>query len=441
MSDKSRPQILSVDDEVNILRALKRTLRKCDADVTTCESPIEALELIKANKYNLIISDMRMPEMQGAELLAQAAKLQPDCKRVLLTGYADLESTIKAINEGGVSSYLSKPWDDERLITVVNDALKVANLERANSSLEALTQQQNEQLRELNNNLEETVEKRTAELANTSDMLQQAVNDITDSYRTMVTLLSDVVGLRDKVGSDANPDRLALSLAIADHLEMDEETKLTLEQAVLLHRIGRATTMPDALLAKPYVALQADERKIFDQHPVHAEAVLMAVPQLNDAAKLIRHQHERWDGKGFPDALLREAAPMGARILAIVRDYFDLMAGLYDRVRLSDSDARDFIEQHAGSRYDPELVTAFLQVVVNFSSGNGTSDAVPLQSIHLRPGMELARDLKTASGVMLLPKGSSLNETVIGKIVNLFSDADTSPAIYVTRASVFEDVA
>ena len=136
-SSSFSPRVLLVDDEPNVLKALGRTLRQESVQIITAPSGEEALEMMREQPVDLLISDMRMPGMSGAELLAQAAKEWPATRRVLLTGYADLESTIQAVNEGRIASYLNKPWDDLELRRVVGELLQARFLELENEQLNA----------------------------------------------------------------------------------------------------------------------------------------------------------------------------------------------------------------------------------------------------------------------------------------------------------------
>ncbi|WP_246751347.1 response regulator, partial [Vibrio cholerae] len=110
--------VLLLDDENDILKALNRVLRM-DYNVVTFDNGADALEYLQENPIHIIISDMRMPEMDGADFLAKAREMQPDTVRLLLTGYADIQSTVRAVNAGGIHTYISKPWDNENLKLIV----------------------------------------------------------------------------------------------------------------------------------------------------------------------------------------------------------------------------------------------------------------------------------------------------------------------------------
>jgi response regulator RpfG family c-di-GMP phosphodiesterase len=122
--------VLCVDDELDIIYAMKRLLRKQNYNLLFASSGKKALEIMKQNDVHLIISDMRMPAMSGAELLEKVATSYPNSYRILLTGYADMESTVSAINKGKILKYIQKPWDNEELISSIEEGLEKVKLHK-----------------------------------------------------------------------------------------------------------------------------------------------------------------------------------------------------------------------------------------------------------------------------------------------------------------------
>ncbi len=170
--------ILCVDDEANVLSALRRLLRKNGYQLLFAENGLEALNILEKQPVDLIISDMRMPEMDGAKLLSHVAQRWPSTMRILLTGYADIASTIEAINQGNIYKYIKKPWDDNDLMLSIKHALELKFAESERLRLEALTREQNEQLHILNDHLSERtlhVEQREARLGR---ILNSSQNEI-----------------------------------------------------------------------------------------------------------------------------------------------------------------------------------------------------------------------------------------------------------------------
>jgi response regulator RpfG family c-di-GMP phosphodiesterase len=161
-TDAPPPVILCVDDEANILAALRRVFRPLGYQVLVAESGKEALQILEqGGQVDLVISDMRMPEMDGARFLAEVRRRWPEIVRMLLTGYADMESTVAAINEGQIYRHISKPWNEDELLITVRGALERRVLEQEKRRLERLTAEQNLELKRLNAGLEEKVSERT----------------------------------------------------------------------------------------------------------------------------------------------------------------------------------------------------------------------------------------------------------------------------------------
>ena len=137
MATVSNPVLLCVDDEPSILKSLQRLFTGLPLELLLAGSGQQALELLRQHPVQLIICDMRMPQMSGAEFLAQAAQLQPDCYRILMTGYADLDSTVQAINLGKIHRYVQKPWNNQQLLSLVDEGLQLFRLKNANKQLTA----------------------------------------------------------------------------------------------------------------------------------------------------------------------------------------------------------------------------------------------------------------------------------------------------------------
>ena len=193
---KKSVTLLFVDDEENILNSLKRLFRPKGYTVFTATGGAEGLEWLEREAVDLVISDMRMPGMDGAAFLKQVARRWPETIRILLTGYADLTSTISAINEGHITSYVSKPWEDSDLSLTVEQALERRNLEKEKERLEALTKAQNEELLKLNSVLEQEVTERTEEVREALLLLEEAHSALKQQYASS---LKDYAKLLDEL--------------------------------------------------------------------------------------------------------------------------------------------------------------------------------------------------------------------------------------------------
>ena len=204
----SIPTILFVDDELNILKTLQRLFLDEEYDLHTANNGREALDLIDSGvQPTVIVSDQRMPEMSGAEFLARAKEKAPDSIRMVLTGYADINAAIKAINLGGIYRYIMKPWNDEDLKLTVRDAIDHFNLVLENRKLNDEIVQKNRKLAELNKMLEEKVKERTRELLQKvrelegRDLIQQYLLKVHPLNELLQTVLDVVVNVTKVKGA------------------------------------------------------------------------------------------------------------------------------------------------------------------------------------------------------------------------------------------------
>jgi response regulator RpfG family c-di-GMP phosphodiesterase len=405
--------LLLVDDEPSILSALRRLFRPEGYRVLVAEGGALALEMIKDEHIDLVISDMRMPGMDGAQFLERLRSVQPDAVRILLTGYADIGSTIAAINAGQIHRYIAKPWNDSDILLVVRDALQRRALEQQNRLLSELSVRQNEELRQLNLTLEERVRQRTAEIEQINDMLNVAYGELKSNFTLSMRIFAGLMELRHK-GLSGHSSRVSeWAKRVCETLKLDERQSHDIHVAALLHDIGKIG-FPDGLLDKPISTMTAEELSRYRKHPLNAEAALMPLAQLHTVAKFVRSQHERLDGKGFPDGLEGQEIPFGARVLAPIIDYENLLAGTLAERRFSPEDAVASIRRGAGSRYDAAVVDAFLLVLQSPPPDTGADRCI--SALDLVAGMVLSRDLTSAQGTLLLAAGYVFDARVVKQV-------------------------
>lgn len=412
------PSILCVDDEPSILSALKRLFRPHGFTVLTAGSGQEALELLAQEPVDVVISDMRMPQMDGAQFLEQVFQRWPETKRILLTGYADANATIAAVNLGHIWRYVAKPWNDAELVAAVQQALAHRRLERENAALVALTRRQNEELKQLNAALEAKVAARTAELQQMLAMLEKSHEELKKGFMTTVKVLSSLFELRGSKLAGHSRRVAETARQLAQALQLDEAAAQDVLLAALLHDIGKIS-LPDHLLDKPFNTMSAEERAQVMTHPQRGEQVLNAVDQLKKAAVLVRHHHECFDGSGYPDHLVGLAIPLGARILAVANDFDALQLGTLVSRPLKPAEARTYIFENRGKRYDPQVVAAFMAKVADQIPEE--VQELPMRPGTLRPGMVLTRDLMHPDGYLLLAKGQAVDSVVIEQLLKIES--------------------
>lgn len=427
MSENDQPTLLFVDDEPSILSALRRLFRPHGYRILIAESGAEGIEVLEKEAVDLVISDMRMPEMDGATFLKHVRKSWPQTMRILLTGYADITSTVAAINEGEIYRYISKPWDDNEIVLVVREALERRRLESENRRLNELTQRQNDELKELNAGLENKVAERTVEL-------RAALGELKKTFMATVQVFAGMAELRSGMagGALAGHGRRVAEHArtLAHRLGMSDAEIQNVMLAGLLHDIGKMG-LPDGLLDKPYNTLTPEHRALVMKHPVVGQNLLMSIEKLRDCALLVRHHHELYDGSGYPDRLSGIAIPLGSRILAVTNDYDALQVGTLVQRPLKQEEAVTFLIDNRGKRYDPQVVDALVQLLAE--TGKKTVTELPVRPAHLQPGMVLARELNHRDGYLLLARGNVLTREIIAQLLKLESAEQQAYTLYIRQ--------
>ena len=403
--------VLLVDDEESILNSLRRLLRGQPYDVVLATSGAQALEIMATRPIDLVMSDARMPGMDGATLLAEVHRLYPATSRILLTGYADLTTIIKAINDGQIHRYISKPWNDEELQLVLQQTLEHQRLER-------LARDQTEQIKLLNATLEKRVAARTAELQQTADMLDLAYDELKRSYVTGTEVFSLLANLRLPKDKQTNRALIELIRVYCAAQSMDESSTRDLTMAAALYNIGKLS-WTDSMMVAPSDKLHSTDRGLYREYPGQSESLLMTLEPMKDAARIIRHHQERWDGTGFPDHLKGDTIPPGSRLLKLAVDFIELQKGLILERHLNSDEALLYIRKYAGRLYDPALVEDFVQACATFLSDVTLGDPTVkvLTTRELEAGMVLARNLNADNGMLLLNAGKVLNLPLVDKLI------------------------
>jgi response regulator RpfG family c-di-GMP phosphodiesterase len=420
----AQPVVLCVDDEPNILASLRRALRDRGWRIVTASSGAEALDQMQREPAEVVISDMRMPGMDGVQVLEQVREQWPETIRILLTGHAEVSAAIAAINRGRIFRYINKPWDDVEIKAAVQQGLELIALQRDKARLEELTLAQNLQLRELNEELEQRVLERTNELAEANKKLKK-------NFLTSIKLLSNLLELRGGclLGHGRRVAELARTVARA--MSLDDQLIQDIFVAGLLHDVGHVV-LPDALLKKPVARLDADELVHYRQHCVLGEQLLMALDEMQNVATLIHAHHERYDGRGYPDGTAGFEIPLGARILAVVDAYDELQNGHLGGAQPSASEARVLLQQGRQTQFDPEVLEIFLQVTQGARREAAT--ALILGSDGLEPNMVLAADLISPEGVLLLSAGHRFTEALIRRVRTFEQRAGQQFRLHIQRS-------
>ncbi|OGP68148.1 MAG: hypothetical protein A2W27_07570 [Deltaproteobacteria bacterium RBG_16_44_11] len=353
---KHRHSILIVDDEESILNAFKRILADENYEIQTARDGLDGLKKLRAAQkpFSLIISDQRMPVMNGVQFFAKAREIFPDAVRILLTGYADTDAIIDAVNKGGIHLYFTKPWREEELIAHIKQSLSQTELLMENRRLVELTKKQNEDLVELNKTLEEKVKEKTSDLLAKAEELNVSYEKVQIMLDGTVKTMSKIVETRDPYTSGHEAKVAIISCKIAEEMRLSKEQIEAIHIAATLHDIGKIS-VPSEILTKPG-RLSDLEMEIIKTHCRVAYDILKTIKFPYPVADIILQHHERMNGSGYPQGLKGESILLEARIIGTA-DVIDAMASHRPyRPALGVDVAMEEIVNCKGKLYDSAVV-------------------------------------------------------------------------------------
>jgi len=405
----SSKRILLVDDEQAILKALWRLLKRRGYEIHMAESGAEALETLKEKPIDLIISDMRMPNMNGAEFLSIARKRHPEVIRILLTGYSDMDCTVQAINDGGIYGYLSKPWESDQLMELIDSALasKLADEKKARLLLG---------IRRENVKLKDCVERQTREMATTEQYVVDTYQALTDHQNMTDEALVNLLDLKQHGHRDIGINVVNIVTQIAQQLCLEEYDVELLKLCATLYGVGKVA-ISDALLGIPQSALSDDQRKMFYYYPLHTASILMAFPERQEVAHILLNHKAYLDGSGYPQNVNVKQIDLLTRIITLAVDYVELCSGLVTGHNEQHEDAIRALEFN-GSRYDERLIPILSTTTMHIDTlDHESSIHLPVSS--LVSGMILRKDLYSTQGTLLLRSSTMLTENHINQLSRL----------------------
>lgn len=322
-NDTMTNTILLVDDEENNLQLVKRTLRN-KYKILTAKDGLEGLDVLKEHlsEVSLIISDHKMPVMEGTEFLEKANSLAPDTIKILLTGYTDIEILTDAVNKCNLFQYVTKPFNPNELIEIVEKGIEKYNLSSAKSLMMK--------------DLKELFYKTVKSISSTLD----AKDAYTHGHSMRVTLYSLILA------KTINPD--------------DKSFLEAVELAGLLHDVGKIS-IPENVLCKTG-KLTDEEFSVMKKHSTCSEKLVGNIKKLGKISHWVKAHHERWDGTGYPDGLKGENIPLCARIVAIADTYDAMTSTRSYRMALDHQVAIEEIKKNAGTQFDPSLAEKFIEI-------------------------------------------------------------------------------
>jgi putative nucleotidyltransferase with HDIG domain len=332
----NRGKILIIDDELAPRESLRMVL-KDKYVVSTASGAQEGLDILAHDPVDLVVLDIRMPEMDGITALKEIKKRHPDIEVILLTAYASLETAQSALRLGAFD-YLMKPFDKDDLINVVERGLQKRRAMES-SKLER------ESLLSRSKFLEEEV--------------TRARQSIMECYEGTVKALILTIDAKDHY-TYAHSNRVArLSFSLAEGIGLSRNMREKIEHAAAIHDIGKIGVDENILRKEGY--LTPEEYEAMKKHPEIGATIVQSVPFLEDAIPVILYHHERFDGKGYPEGLKGEQIPLTARIVMVADAIDAMMRSRPYKDSLPVDKVLNELRNNAGTQFDPMIVDAILK--------------------------------------------------------------------------------
>jgi response regulator RpfG family c-di-GMP phosphodiesterase len=334
----SSRRVLIVDDDAQVREVLRQIFVEAGFQPLVAADGREGLTVFDATHPQLVVSDVKMPVMDGLALLRHVRGADPDTAVMMLTGAPDVKTAIDCLKLGAYD-FILKPVDVDEMLIAVERALERRQFLIERRQYQAL--------------LEQRVEEATRDL-------REAYQRLQETYQATLETLGAALDSRD-VGTEAHSRRVhGYAIATAREHGLPGHELADLGHGVLLHDIGKIG-IPDAILLKP-APLTPDEWAVMRRHPEIGKRLIENIAFLKGALPVVHCHHERWDGTGYPQGLRGEEIPVAARIFAVV-DAFDAMTvdRPYSRA-VPFTVARVEIRRSAGTHFDPAVVESFLRV-------------------------------------------------------------------------------
>ncbi len=315
-------KVLLVDDERNNLEFMYRTLRR-EYDITQCDDPLTALEILKGpDKYALIFSDHKMPNMDGVEFLKRTAEYAPNAVKVLVTAYSDSKILIEAINDAKIYRYIKKPYSPEELVHVAQTCREYYQLKVDNENL---------------------------------------VYDLKELFGGTIKAITEALDAKDSYTSGRSRRVAYYSSKLAQYIGLSNAEAGRIELAGLLHDIGMISVAEDIL--NKVDELTQDEEEQIRKHVFHSIKILEDIKQLSEVIEIIKYHHEWYDGTGYPYGVKGDEIPVGSRIIAIADAFDGILSNRPYKPASSLEEALAELEEIKGTQLDPHLVDIFKYIL------------------------------------------------------------------------------
>ncbi len=324
--DHPGKNILVIDDEESVCKFVSILLGKEGYNVKIATIADDALELVKESEVDCILLDIIMPQIDGIDLLKKIKDIKSEIPVIMMSAIGTHDRVIKAFEKGAVD-FIAKPFNIPQVKEVIRDALA----------------------------------KRATPLTFGDGVSSITEKVLKQSYIDLLATMTKILEMKDHYTKGHSERVKEYSIWIGQRLGLKDDELEIIEYSAMLHDIGKIA-VSDVILLKPG-KLNDEEWAVVKRHPTISSDILSSLKLLHAELPVVRHHHERFDGKGYPDGLKGENIPLYARILALADAYDAMTSARPYRNAPSKEDAIREIEKGRGTQFDPKLADIFLEVI------------------------------------------------------------------------------
>lgn len=344
MEDK-KYNLLIIDDEIMVIRSIMRALDNTSSNIFYTTDPTKMIDILDKTPIDIIISDQRMPEMTGLELLMKAKEVCPSAIRILMSGYSDIDIVIAAINEGRIFQYISKPWDNDKLVETINNAIMLKTEEDEKAAI--LTY-------------------RLENIENWNTVIADMSSEMGKKGDSTVNALLKVLKAKDFNLYKHSVYVSMTAVLLADELGFSKEQKEAVRYAGLLHDIGKIA-IRDKIMYKAG-SLDEDEYEEMKNHPTVGAEILREVDFLGTIADIVEQHHERIDGKGYPKGISFDMILKEAQIISVADNFEALREDRVYRAGMNAQEALKIIIGDNEKKFNPDVTDMLIKALYSDTS-------------------------------------------------------------------------
>ena len=358
-NNQPQPKLVFVDDESSVLKSLERIFFDTDYQITTFQSPREALEKIPSLEPDVVVSDQMMPGMKGVDFLEHAFELSPLSNFIMLTAFPEYDLVTQALNSGNICKFLTKPWQADEFRKLIESVLEERRRDLMMNGEHSSDEKSRQEMQQKIDLLKNKVKQRIQTIMGKNHELYRANFALERNLWETIRIFFGLLKEKSELVGDHSVRVSKLTRSFAMFIQLPQDQIIDIEIAALLHDIGKIA-LPENIVSRIGQHLHKDEEELLSLHPLIGQYAFYSIKPMAKIGAHIRHHHESWDGAGFPDSLKGDQIPLPVQILQVCNT-FDNIKNRQSKLHNSQKiPILETLKSKAGNLLSPEITAKFI---------------------------------------------------------------------------------